>query len=666
MAKRIIRTGTTADPTGDSLKNAFTKVNDNFTELYNALGLDADTLNLGAFEFVGSVMTTTDSSAITIDQAVTVTSDLNVGGDVVPQTALGGNLGSAAKPWKSLYVSNNTIYLGGTPLSLNGSGQLTVNGTSVSSTDKLVSDGAEVILFTDGPEPYTVFPATSTDDQLQIAGSEVSAVSGNLSLTSPTDTLIISNGAGIGGGSKLWTFGADGSLTLPGGTDTITSNAGGLDLSILGQDEETVLTVNFSRSGALTVPSAINFNWIGTNTNAGIIGAQADEIFIAGSSNKRVDIAPNDGANGVFKFGTDGSLTIPGDIKSNGNINIDINLSDSTLRRWQFGEDGEITFPDGTSQTTAWTGNATALVNGSYSISAVYNGIEIKAPLTWKENTTDRVTLNYSTLDDHFIIATNVAGVTKAFNFGDNGNFTIPGNITFPDASVQTTAWTGTLTVNDSGLTINGGTGTIYQGPSGALQAGDKKGGVYHATSTSSNGLFTFGMNGSGIMSAAVEGSVFIGTSMPSNNGGVTTAYPGWLVVENGGKFGADVDTLGNVILGKGVFEKFQAKQDATGTVEHDCINGHIFYHTSPDANWTANFTNLNIAVSYATSVTIVIAQGGTGYYPNAVQIGGVGQTINWQGNATPTPSTNRTDVVTFSIINNAGTYTVLGQLTGF
>ena len=83
MAKRIIRTGTTADPTGDSLKNAFTKVNENFTELYNALGLDAETLNLGAFEFNGSVMTTTDSSAIVIDQAVTVTSDLTVGGDIV-------------------------------------------------------------------------------------------------------------------------------------------------------------------------------------------------------------------------------------------------------------------------------------------------------------------------------------------------------------------------------------------------------------------------------------------------------------------------------------------------------------------------------------------------------------------------------------------------------
>ena len=118
MAKKIIRTGTTADPTGDSLKNAFIKVNDNFTELYNALGLDAETLNLGAFEFAGSVITTTDSSAITIDQATTVTSNLTVGGDILPQTANGGDLGSLARPFRSLYVSNNTVFLGGVPLSL--------------------------------------------------------------------------------------------------------------------------------------------------------------------------------------------------------------------------------------------------------------------------------------------------------------------------------------------------------------------------------------------------------------------------------------------------------------------------------------------------------------------------------------------------------------------
>ena len=84
MAKQSINVGTAAnDKKGDSLRAAFQKVNANFTELYTALGLAADVnLNLGAFEFAGSVMSTTDSTPIVIDQAVSVTSDLTVGGDV--------------------------------------------------------------------------------------------------------------------------------------------------------------------------------------------------------------------------------------------------------------------------------------------------------------------------------------------------------------------------------------------------------------------------------------------------------------------------------------------------------------------------------------------------------------------------------------------------------
>ena len=126
------------------------------------------------------------------------------------------------------------------------------------------------------------------------------------------------------------------------------------------------------------------------------------------------------------------------------------------------------------------------------------------------------------------------------------------------------------------------------------------------------------------------------------------------------------VQVAGILKIDDGVHEQFQAKADATGVVTHDCSSGHIFYHTSPDANWTANFTNLNLSTTYATSITLIIVQGATGYYPSAVQIAGSAQTINWQGNVNPTVSTSRTDVVTFSIINNSGTYTVLGQLTGF
>jgi hypothetical protein len=81
------------------------------------------------------VITTTDSTAIVIDQATTITSDLTVGGDIVPSTANGGNLGSLAKPFRSLFVSNNTIFLGNVPLSLDsGTNELQINNVPISQT----------------------------------------------------------------------------------------------------------------------------------------------------------------------------------------------------------------------------------------------------------------------------------------------------------------------------------------------------------------------------------------------------------------------------------------------------------------------------------------------------------------------------------------------------
>jgi hypothetical protein len=127
--------------------------------------------------------------------------------------------------------------------------------------------------------------------------------------------------------------------------------------------------------------------------------------------------------------------------------------------------------------------------------------------------------------------------------------------------------------------------------------------------------------------------------------------------------------TLNVLKIDDGVHEKYQTKIDATGTVTHDCSSGHIFYHVSPNANWTVNLTNLNLAPGYVTTVSIIIEQEGTGYYPNALQIEGSAQgsiSIRWQGNTNPTPSINRVDVVSFSIINDSNLYTVLGQLVGF
>jgi hypothetical protein len=123
-------------------------------------------------------------------------------------------------------------------------------------------------------------------------------------------------------------------------------------------------------------------------------------------------------------------------------------------------------------------------------------------------------------------------------------------------------------------------------------------------------------------------------------------------------------------------FSTFYASQDrfsvingATGIVTHDLANGGVFYHTSPVANFTPNFTNVPTTNNYTTVVVLFIAQGDTPYLPidtGNVQISGANVTIKWGGGAAPTGTANGVDMVSFSLIRNAGTWVVLGQAGGF
>ena len=86
---------------------------------------------------------------------------------------------------------------------------------------------------------------------------------------------------------------------------------------------------------------------------SGSVFADDSTLLVDGVNGKIVgDVAtPSDwnitALNKTWNFGEDGNLTVPGDIRSEGNINIEINLSDSTTRIWSFGEDGHLTLPAG-------------------------------------------------------------------------------------------------------------------------------------------------------------------------------------------------------------------------------------------------------------------------------------------------------------------------------
>ncbi len=660
MAKQNINVGASAnDRSGDSLRLAFQKINANFTELYTALGLDTAPLNLGAFEFSGSTLSTTDSSSITIDQATTVTSNLTVGGDILPSVANGGDLGSAAKPWRSLYVSESTIYIGNHTLGINDQGELTFNNNRVAHEngefmtldnlsdlnvnspnagdtiawmgshwvnvplyeDKLHSEGDEVVLV-GGANPYVTFPAITGGDQLIIQGAEVSSVSGSLALTSQDNLNIIANGSGAApGGSKNWTFSAD------------------------------------------------------------------------------------------------GSLTIPGDIRSEQAINIDINLSDSTLRRWTFGEDGVLNAPASSSlynanlfdirsqsDYTAWVRTSGQTGLASINSTGVANVAKVEAisqqpahvditvesgqgPKVWSFDFTGSITFpvgNFNVKENAYDFSINTLGyddeTTLSWTFDRSGHFNVPLSIEFFNSAVGVNA-IGTMYGQSEGMVIAGYTGRNLQ-----IAAND------------GTGIWTFGTDGSLTLPGNLQsnGNINVEINLADSTKRIwqfgedgVLNVPGAIQLANGAQIfntvgidnsitiGATATTGNTTFNGSGFFngdtyfnraiqEKFSSLQDATGVVAHNCENGHIFYHTSPDANWTVNLTNFSLITNYATAITIIISQGGTGYYPNALQIGGAAQTINWQGNTTPTPSTNRVDVVTFSIFLTGSGYTVLGQLTGF
>jgi hypothetical protein len=117
------------------------------------------------------------------------------------------------------------------------------------------------------------------------------------------------------------------------------------------------------------------------------------------------------------------------------------------------------------------------------------------------------------------------------------------------------------------------------------------------------------------------------------------------------------------------ISEKFVANTSPAflANVSVDFAQTAIVYVTSPAGNFSANVQNFNIPTGTISCVTVWISQGGTPYIANVIQINSSVRNINWQGGITPPPgNANKQDVISFTILNNGGTYTVLGQLATF
>ncbi|NDF74636.1 MAG: hypothetical protein EB114_10695 [Betaproteobacteria bacterium] len=104
----------------------------------------------------------------------------------------------------------------------------------------------------------------------------------------------------------------------------------------------------------------------------------------------------------------------------------------------------------------------------------------------------------------------------------------------------------------------------------------------------------------------------------------------------------------------------------STGTVVHNYQTGGLWIHTGIAGNFTANFTNVPTTDGRTNNFTLILYQSSSPYYSNAVQIDGVAQTILWFDSITPSPTANRTEIVSLALIRASGSWRVIGSYSSF
>jgi len=276
MARQAINIGSSAnDGTGDPLRTAFDKINDNFVELYgtdndlNTLDANLDlnnfaittgvtngditvtpngtgSIKLGSFKFNGTTLSSDDSTLININEGLVVDGTANISG----ATTLGGTLTVAT----SLALASGATV------------------TGILDEDNMATNSATQLATQQSIKAYV--DSTVTAQDLDFACDD----STTLSIDLDSESLQFSGGAGIttAGTANTVTIAIDGTVATLTGAQTLTNK-------IL-----TNPTIN-----AATMTGAVAINGITLNDNTIIANASNSDLELDGSGSGAVKILAN-------------------------------------------------------------------------------------------------------------------------------------------------------------------------------------------------------------------------------------------------------------------------------------------------------------------------------------------------------------------------------------
>mgnify|MGYP003111187823 CR=1 FL=1 len=766
MSKQVIQVGTSQDDgTGDTLRAAFIKVNENFTELYNEFGDGELTSNI---KLIGSTISTdtTNSNLVISPNGVGKTeidSDLLVRGNVVVVNELrgdtlqidtngnidgnlvvDGNITANSITVTTLdptnvtvsgtltangpLIANGTIDLGNaTTDTITVTGQFDSNllpsannsfdiGSTVNRWRNLISVGANISgdvtvggsVSADGIKLIdNNIEGTRTNENIEVipSGTGIVKINSNLTVTGniigngnlnldDTNKLQIGTGNDIQiyhSGTQSFIDNNTGPLYIrnnvdddDGGNIIIEAKAG--KASIVAQDDEGVrlyydnaekletTATGINITGSSTVTTSYNTDGLkiqdnnieGTRTNENIVlipnGSGKVEIrgdiIVSGSSPFLISI-PTVGNTGSGSIGVGDTLQALGttneiDVTAAGtalsfSLADDItgitSISTTGLKMINNNIEGTqsnaniVLVPNGTGQIEArgeilatnsikLDSNSDLILNGNritHADSSTVSFLDFTKTLFSETNHT--VLSSVKSID--FFLDSNGGDSGQAFRIYNNKN---PDGSVTENTHIFKVAEDGVVSVSST-IDLNG---TTLTGGSDNLTIS----GTFDADTITTDGV------------SIIDNNI---TSNRSNDDLTLDANGTGQIV-----FRAPIQ------INEGIEEKFETVTGASGVTALDCSKGHIFYKTGCTGDITANFTNLTLSQEYATNLTVIINQGGTPYEVTAVQIGGAAQTLNWQGGSAPTGNANGIDSFSFTILNDGGSYVVLGQMVDF
>lgn len=252
--------------------------------------------------------------------------------------------------------------------------------------------------------------------------------------------------------------------------------------------------------------------------------------------------------------------------------------------------------------------------------------------------------------------------------YGTRWTFTVTG-LTFPDSTIQTTAFTGI----PSGA-VSGSSQIQYSGltgiPSGIISGSSQI------------------LDGSGIWSGSAQlpsGIISGSSQLPSGlvSGSSQISYTGITDVPNGLISGSSqISDLGYAITGsntfigdqiingsliiEGVSEVLTVDGGFNGNRTFDYTSGSIFYLTGVTGNGTWNVQNVPTTNNKAIALTYVIEQGVTPYSGSQYQINDSNVTVKWVDNTIPTGSANNTEIIGLTAFRVGSSWNVIGSLSTF